>query len=69
MWGWTKLFSYTFGFLALEIVDLLQKVQRGMHSNVVPPRSMNVVFKRIGFAIQKNLAAQLVVCYLPFIHV
>jgi hypothetical protein len=68
MWGWTKLFSYTFGFLALEIVDLLQNVQRAMHNNGVPPRSMDVVFKRIGFAIQKGLATQLVVC-LPFIHV
>jgi hypothetical protein len=29
---------------------------------------MNVVFQRLGFAIQKGLAAQLVV-RLPFIHV
>jgi hypothetical protein len=32
------------------------------------PRSMNVVFKKIGFAIQKVLAAQLVV-RLPSIQV
>jgi len=31
-----------------------------MHSNVMSPRSMNVVFTRIGFAVQKGLAAQLV---------
>ncbi|KAK2443432.1 hypothetical protein QL285_014539 [Trifolium repens] len=57
----------TFGFLAPEAVDLLKRVQRVMHSNVVSPRSMNVVFQRLGFAIQKGLAAQLV-ARLPFIH-
>ena len=50
----------TFGFLAPEAVELLNRVQRAMHSNVVTPRSTNVVFKRISFAIQKGLAAQLV---------
>jgi hypothetical protein len=35
-----------------------------MHSNVVSPRSLDVVFKMIGFAIQKGLAAQLVACLL-----
>lgn len=50
----------TFGFLAPEAVELLSRIQRVMHSNVVTPRSMNVVFKRLGFAIQKSLAAQLV---------
>jgi hypothetical protein len=35
-------------------------VQRVMHSSMVSPRSLDVVFKRIGFAIQKGLAAQLV---------
>jgi hypothetical protein len=39
-----------------------------MHSNVMSPRSMNVVFQRLGFTIQKSLAVQLVV-RLPFIHV
>jgi hypothetical protein len=48
----------TFGFLASEAIDLLHRVQKVMHSNVM---SMNVVFTRIGFAIQKGLAAQLVV--------
>jgi len=47
----------TFGFLAPEAVDLLHRVQKVVHSNVMTPRSMNVVFTRIGFAIQKGLAA------------
>ena len=50
----------SFGFLAPEAVDLLHRVQKVMHSNVMSPRSMNVVFTRIGFVIQKGLAAQLV---------
>jgi hypothetical protein len=50
----------TFGFLAPEAVDFLKRVQRVMHSNVMTPRSMDVVFRRLGFAIQKGLAAQLV---------
>ncbi|MFS7982277.1 hypothetical protein Hanom_Chr10g00960921 [Helianthus anomalus] len=50
----------TFGFLAPEAVDLLSRVQRVMHSNDMTPRSMNVVFKRLSFAIQKGVAAQLV---------
>ncbi len=58
----------TFGFLAPEVVDLLHRVQKVMHSNVLSPRSMNVVFTRIGFAIQNGLAAQLVAC-LPYIQV
>nr|GFA95879.1 putative exostosin-like protein [Tanacetum cinerariifolium] len=50
----------TFGFLAPEAVELLSRVQRVMHNNVMTPRSTNVVFKHIGFVIQKGLAAQLV---------
>nr|GEW31748.1 putative reverse transcriptase domain-containing protein [Tanacetum cinerariifolium] len=50
----------TFGFLTPEAVELLSRVQRVMHSNVMTPKSLYVVFKRIGFAIQKGLAAQLV---------
>ena len=50
----------TFRFLAPEAVELLKRVQRVMHSNVMSPRYMAVVFKMIGFAIQKGLAAQLV---------
>ncbi|KAK2454767.1 hypothetical protein QL285_002298 [Trifolium repens] len=44
----------TFSFLAPETVDLLKRVQRVMHSNVITPRSMDVVFRRLGFAIQKS---------------
>nr|GEY23295.1 hypothetical protein [Tanacetum cinerariifolium] len=50
----------TFGFFSSEAVELLSRVQRVMHSNVLTPRSTDVVFKRIRFAIQKGLAAQLV---------
>ncbi|GJX35898.1 hypothetical protein Tco_0247455 [Tanacetum coccineum] len=50
----------TFGFLAPEAVELLNKVQRVMNSNVMTPKSTNVVFHRISFAIQKGLAAKLV---------
>ncbi|GJW75766.1 hypothetical protein Tco_0135136 [Tanacetum coccineum] len=56
----------TFGFLAPEALELLGRVQRVMHSNVMTPRSTDVVFKRIGFAIQKRLTTQLVE-RLPFI--
>jgi hypothetical protein len=58
----------TFGFLASEVVGLLHRVQKVMHNNVMSSRSMNVVFTRIGFAIQKGLAAQLV-ARLPSIQV
>nr|GEZ34979.1 hypothetical protein [Tanacetum cinerariifolium]GEZ37627.1 hypothetical protein [Tanacetum cinerariifolium] len=50
----------TFGFLAPEAVELLSRVQRVMHINVMTHTSTDVIFKRIGFAIQKGLAAQLV---------
>jgi hypothetical protein len=63
------LFAFdTFGFLAPEAVNLLKRVQKVMHSNVVSPRSINVVFQRLGFAIHKGLAAQLV-ARLPLTHV
>ncbi|GJS71533.1 hypothetical protein Tco_0704374 [Tanacetum coccineum] len=55
------LFAFeTFGFLAPEAVELLNRVQRVMNSNVMTHRSINVIFCRISFAIQKRLAAQLV---------
>jgi len=56
----------TSGFLAPEAVDLLHRVQRVMHNNVMTPRSTNVVFTRIDFVIQKGLAAQLVAACLLF---
>jgi hypothetical protein len=52
----------TFELLTPDVVNLLQKIQKIMHNNIVSPRSMNVIFKMIGFAIQKGLAA-----YCPFI--
>ena len=56
------LFAFdTFEFLAPDIVDLLQRVQKIMHNNIVSPRSMNIVFKMIDFVIQKELAAHVVV--------
>jgi hypothetical protein len=58
----------TFEFLAPEVVYLMKRVQRVMHSKVVSPRSTNVVFQRLNFVIQKGLAAQVVV-RLPFIQV
>ncbi|MCI03397.1 auxilin-like protein [Trifolium medium] len=58
----------TFGFLTPEAVDILKRVQRVMHSKVVSPKSQDVVFKMIDFAIQKELAAQLV-ARLSFIKV
>ncbi|GJY38475.1 hypothetical protein Tco_0424839 [Tanacetum coccineum] len=50
----------TFGFLAPKAVELPSRVQRVMHSNVMTPRSTDVVFKRIGFANKKGLVTQLV---------
>ena len=58
----------TFGFLASDDVNLFHRVQRVIHSNVMSPKSMNVLLTRIGFAIQKGLATQLV-ARLPPIHV
>jgi hypothetical protein len=58
----------TFGFLAPEAVDVLKRVQRVMHSNVMSHRSQDVVFRRINFTIQKRLAMQLVT-RLPSINV
>jgi len=57
-----------FDFLAPEVVDLLHKIQRDMYNNVTSHRSMNVVFTKINFTVEKGLAAQIVV-YLSFIHV
>jgi hypothetical protein len=49
-------------------MDLLNIVQRVMHSNIVSLRSMNVIFWSISFAIQKGLAAQLVARQ-PLFHI
>jgi hypothetical protein len=58
----------TFGFLAPATVSLLQRVQNVMNINVVFPKAINVVFKRIDFAIQKGVVTQHVTC-LPLLYV
>jgi hypothetical protein len=50
----------TFGFFTPEAVDIFKRVQRVMHSNLMSPRSQDVVFKMINFTIQKGLTAQIV---------
>lgn len=50
------LFAFdTFDFLVSEVVDLPHRVQRAMHNNVMTLKSINIVFTKIGFAIQKVL--------------
>jgi hypothetical protein len=60
-----KKFRKLINELRLTLIQIHLSV---MHSNVMSPMSMNVVFQRLSFAIQKSLAAQFVV-RLPFIHV
>ncbi|KAJ0925676.1 putative exostosin [Helianthus annuus] len=50
----------TFGFLALEAINFLTRVQQVIHNICSTPRGQGFVFGRLGFAIQKGLAAQLV---------
>jgi hypothetical protein len=50
-----------FGFLSPEVVDHLKRVSGVMDNNIRSHRSMDVVFKRIDFVIQKRLSVQLVV--------
>ncbi|KAL5717423.1 ditrans,polycis-polyprenyl diphosphate synthase [(2E,6E)-farnesydiphosphate specific] [Ranunculus cassubicifolius] len=50
----------TFGFLAPDSVQLLNRLQKVMDNNVMTAGSNEYVFRRITFAIQKGLAAQLV---------
>jgi hypothetical protein len=45
---------FIFGFLAPDAVTILKRVQRVMHDNVVSPRSLNVVFKRIDLPSKKG---------------
>jgi hypothetical protein len=56
-----------FGFLAPDAVNILKRVQKVMHNNVMSPRFMNIIFQRLSFAIPKGLAAQLVT-HLSFLH-
>jgi hypothetical protein len=41
----------TFGFLVHEVVDILKRVQRVIHNNMVSSRSLNILFKMIDFII------------------
>ncbi|GJR77916.1 putative reverse transcriptase domain-containing protein [Tanacetum coccineum] len=50
----------TFGFLAPEAEEFFTRVQRVVQSNFSTPTTQNFIFSRIGFAIQKGVAAQLV---------
>ncbi|KAK1422142.1 hypothetical protein QVD17_25051 [Tagetes erecta] len=50
----------TFGFLAPKAVEFLNRVKRVVHSNSSSAKTQNFIFSRIGFAIQKGVAAQLV---------
>ncbi|KAL8248330.1 hypothetical protein R6Q59_005198 [Mikania micrantha] len=50
----------TFGSLAPDAATFLKRVQQVVHSNSSTPKNANFVFSRIGFAIQKGVAAQLV---------
>ncbi|GJS64036.1 hypothetical protein Tco_0678600 [Tanacetum coccineum] len=50
----------TFGFLASKVEEFLNRVQRVVQSNFSTPKTQNFIFSRIGFAIQKGVAAQLV---------
>ena len=50
----------TFGFLAPEAEKFLSRVQRVVQSNFSTLKNQNFIFNRIGFAIQKGVAAQLV---------
>jgi len=42
--------------------NIMHRVQRAIDRNIMSPRSMNVVFTRIDFAIQQGLVVQLVSC-------
>jgi hypothetical protein len=50
----------TFGSLAPEAVRFLDRVRKIVRNNISAPRDHDYVFSRIGFAIQKGVAAQLV---------
>ncbi|MFS8029942.1 putative exostosin [Helianthus anomalus] len=47
----------TFGSLAPEAVRFLARVQRVVHSNFSTPQGRGFVFSRLGFSIQKGMAA------------
>jgi hypothetical protein len=54
-------FQFNYIFYKIYIYyNILKRVQRVMHSNMMSLKSLNILFKRINFIIQKRLAAQLV---------
>ncbi|KAL8208402.1 hypothetical protein R6Q57_007814 [Mikania cordata] len=52
----------TFEFLAPEAVNFLNRIQMIMHINISTPRTNDIVFSTIGFAIQKGVPTQLFDC-------
>ncbi|MFS8029156.1 putative exostosin [Helianthus anomalus] len=50
----------TFDALAPDAVRFLKRVQQVVSSNTAHVKGQNFVFSRVGFAIQKGVAAQLV---------
>jgi hypothetical protein len=55
------LFLTLFDFLATMDINLLKRVQKVMHNNIVSPKYLNVVFRMIYCVIKKRLTVQLVV--------
>ncbi|MFS7902232.1 hypothetical protein Hanom_Chr01g00008871 [Helianthus anomalus] len=53
-------FRYTFGALAPDAVRFFKRVQQVVSSNSAHVKGQNFMFSRVGFAIQKGVAAQLV---------
>ncbi|MFS8022418.1 putative exostosin [Helianthus anomalus] len=51
----------TFGALAPDAMRFLKRVQQVVSSNTAHVKGQNFVFSRVGFVIQKGVAAQLVV--------
>jgi hypothetical protein len=50
----------------IRCVGFCENLKINMHNNVVSPRSLDIVFKRIGnFVFRKGLAAQFVACFNP----
>lgn len=50
----------TFGFLDSDAVGFFRRIQNVMNKNVMTAISAKYVFLRIGFAVQRELAAQFV---------
>jgi hypothetical protein len=57
----------TFGFRSPMNINILKRVQRVMHSNVMSSRFLNVVFKKIDFTVIQRISGTtlMLVCH-PF---